>query len=335
MAKRPIDALRDDPIKMEVGAADDQSPIIEMFEIAGVLHIIKGKGIYQMLLADDVDPKRTNPLVPNTHQRVLAYGADEPMVWQTLLTARRLFKSQLLGSKFEYQRALDLTFEALKDVVAMHQMRLALAAELNGIISSLAERNTKNRGMSIPAVADVRVKAETFLQKADHAIADLFEIAKLFYPNEIGQRWFESLLEVAKSKHGPDSELAKFLTVAIPFLKTIRNARNCIEHPKADQRIEVHNITLLPTLELRPPAIEIHHPNTPQPMMALDNFMMQVVEQIVGIFELMLSLLCSSNIKPFGVFEVQVVQYPPELQKAFRVRYGYGVYHGDSVVPFD
>ena len=318
---------------MEIGAADDQSPIVDMFEIVGILHIVKDKGIYQMRLADDVDPERTNPSVPNTQQRVLAFGADEPMVRQMLLTARRLFKSQLLGPTFEYQRALDLTFEALKDVAAMHEMHLALTAELSAI--SLAEFKPKNRGLSVPAVADVRVKTETFLQKADHAIADLFEISKLFYPNEVGQRWFDSLLEVTKSKHGPDDELTKFVAAGIPFLKLVRNARNCVEHPKANQRIEVHNIALLPKLEFRPPAIEIFHPDTPQPMMALDNFMGQVVEQIAGIFELMLSLLCASNIKPFGVFDVQVVQYPPDLQKAFRVRYGYGLYNGDAVVPFD
>jgi hypothetical protein len=55
---------------------------------------------------------------------------------------------------------------------------------------------------------------------------------------------------------------------------------------------------------------------------------------LAGRFALMLVFLCGYNVRPFAGVAIQVVQHPPDLQKAFGVRYGYGVYDGDKIVPF-
>jgi hypothetical protein len=332
--QRSINALRDSAAQMEVGSDDDSSPIHAMFPIAGAMHIIKANGIYRIQLADEIDPQRTNPSILNTQQRVLAFGSDCDLVRQTLLTSKRLFDSKLLGPSFSYDRAIELTFEALKDIIAMHEMRMALDADLKRIEASLASLAPKNRGLSVPSLGDARIRVETILQKADHAVADLFEIAKLFYPDQIGRRWFESLLVFIKDKHGNDAPFTDFLTKVLPLLQLVRNARNCVEHPKANERLDVFDVTLLPNNHLRPPSLEIIHPETPHPLMAINSFMAQLIEQIADIFELMLSFLCGYNVQPFAGLHVQVVRYPPDLQKAFGVRYGYGIYNGDQVVPF-
>jgi hypothetical protein len=260
-AKPPlIDKIKNAAVQMTVGVEGDHSPIKEMIVISDVMHIVKAKGIYRIQLADNVDPDRTNPSIPNTQQRILAFGADCELVRQTLLTAERLFKSKLFGASFNYERPIALTFEALKDIIAMHEMRLKLDAELKDITESLADLSPKNRGLTIPATGDIRVRVETFLQKADHAIADLFEIAKLLYPDAVGRRWFDSLLDLAKEKYGVDATFTKFLDETLPFLKLVRNARNCIEHPKANERLEVSDITMLPSRELRDAGFGDHPP---------------------------------------------------------------------------
>jgi hypothetical protein len=332
--RRPIDMLRDSGQHMEVGAEDDLSPIKAMCVINNSMHVIKARGIYRVQLADEIDPQRTIPTIPNTHQRILAYGADCDLVRQTLMTANRLFHSKLLGTSFPYERAIDLSFEALKDIVAMYEMHANLAAEMKAAEASLGGLAPRNRVFSVPTISGVRVSVETFLQKTDHAVADLFEVAKLFYPDSIGKRWFESLFELTTEKYGADATFTKFLADALPVLKLVRNARNCIEHPKADQRVEVFDITLLPSGQLRPPALEVVHPETPQPLIAVSDFMAQAVEQIASIFELMLAFLCGYNVQPFAGFAIQVVRYPPNFENAFGVRYGYGTYDGARVIPF-
>jgi len=330
----PIDAIRNSAFQMTIDPPDDASDIKGMYVINGSMHIIKGRGIYRVQLADEIDPKRTNATIPNTQQRVLPYGADCELVRQTLMTAKRLFDSKLLGQSFNEVRAIELAFDALKDIILMHTMRLDIDATLQKITVTLDAMALKNRSLSVPSVGEAKGMAETFIQKADHAMTDLYEIAKLFYGDALGKRWFESLLSLVKEKHGDDIVFAKFLEDVLPFLRLTRNARNCIEHPKPDQRVAVTDIVLLPTGQLQPPGIEIIHPDTPQPPIALTNFMAQMIEQLAEIFELMMVFLCGLNVQPFAGFPVQVVLYPPELQKAYGVRYGYGTYNGDRVVPF-
>ena len=319
---------------MEVGTEDDSSPIKTMCVLGGSMHVIKAQGIYRVQLADEIDPQRTNPAIPHTYQRVLRYGTDCELVRQTLMTAKRLFDTKLLGAAFSYTQATDHSFEALKDLIAMHEMRLGLEVSLNKISEALGGLIIKNRALPVPTVGEPRVLVETFIQKADHVIADLFAIAKLFYPEEIGKKWFESLFELAKERCGSDQPFTKFLAEALPFLKLIRNARNCVEHPKVDRRLEVFDITLLPSGQLRPPTMEIIEQDTPQPIIAIVDFMAQTIVQLASTFELMIAYLCGTNIQPFAGFPVQVVQYPPNLQKAYGVKLGYGIYDGNRIIPF-
>lgn len=76
---------------MEIGTPDDQSAITAIFPIGDDLYAVKERGIYEVRLADRIDPNRTNIAMPNTQQRVLNYGSDAPVVGRTLLTAKELF----------------------------------------------------------------------------------------------------------------------------------------------------------------------------------------------------------------------------------------------------
>lgn len=335
---RQIDALRNSAVQMNVSTDGDDSAIKEMCVIEDSMYKIKGNGIYLVKLADQIDPNRTNATIPNTHQRVLGYGANSALVCKTLLTAKRLFSSQTkaLGPSFPYDRVLGLTLEALKDLVVMHDMHLRLNDELAAIEESLNSRSAHGGSFSIPTIDGIQASVETFFQKGAHAADDLFTIVQQFYPEEIGKGWFDGLFDLANKRYGSDAVLTKFLTDALPVLKLMRNARNCVEHPRQAHKVDVFDITLMPSGELRPPALEIIHPETHQPLMEVRVFMEQAVEQLASTFELMLAFLCYSNVVPIAGLPIQVVQYPPELAEPFGVRFGYGMYDdSDRIIPFD
>src|SRR5262249_48672961 len=60
MTKRPIDRKRDAGGAMEIGVPDDQSAITAIFPIGDDLYVVKERGIYEVKLADRIDPNRTN-----------------------------------------------------------------------------------------------------------------------------------------------------------------------------------------------------------------------------------------------------------------------------------
>ncbi|WP_144441538.1 hypothetical protein [Bradyrhizobium sp. CCGE-LA001] len=76
------------------------------------LHTVKTDSIYRILLADEIDPDRTNINVPNSQQKVLDYGSDSPLVAKTLLTGKQLFEKGFLGPNFESTKVIELSFDS-------------------------------------------------------------------------------------------------------------------------------------------------------------------------------------------------------------------------------
>src|SRR4051812_42999973 len=112
--KRPIDHLRESALSMEVGESD--SPITGFVKIGGRLHIVTTRAIYRIMLADEIDPDRTNPDVPNSQQKVLDYGSDSEFVGKTLLTAKQLLDSGFLRQGFDTEAAMKFSFECVKEL---------------------------------------------------------------------------------------------------------------------------------------------------------------------------------------------------------------------------
>lgn len=332
MNNRPIDKVRNSAVKITL--PPDTGGITDVGEINGALHMIGGSAIYRVQLADEIDPQRTNIAIPNTHQKVLFYGTEFPYVRQTLMTARRLFSNNVLGPAFDYKAGISLSFEALQDLAAMHDIRKDLRARFDKTAEDLKTLAVEQRSMTIPSMGNVRGETKAFLQKADHVAVALFNIAKLFYGDEIGPRWFASLHKLASEKCGETDGFTVFLKAALPFLQFIRNARNAVEHSDQTKSVKVTDISLLPSGELNPPSIEVIHPETPQPSVPLLALMEHIADQLATAFEVMLAHLCRANVQPFAGMPLGVIEYDENQQKAFKCRYGYASRMGDQIIPF-
>ncbi len=332
MTNRPIDKVRTSAGTMTL--PPDSGGITDMGEINGALHMIGGSAIYRVQLADEIDPARTNIDIPDTHQKVLSYGTELPYVRQTLMTARRLFSNGVLGASFDYKSGINLSFEALQDLAAMHDICQDLHDRLNKATEAIKNPTVQQRSMTVPSMGNVRGDTKAFLQKADHVAIALFNIAKIFYGNEIGKGMFEGLHDLTRKKFGEDDPFPQFLKAAVPFLKFVRNARNAVEHPDQTKNVKVSDISLLPTGELRPPSIDVIHPETPQSTVPLLALMEHVANHLANSFEAMLAYLCGVNVQPVAGMSLGVIEYDENQQKAYKCRYGYATRIGDQIVPF-
>jgi len=332
MNNRPIDKIRNSGLQMTL--PPDTGGITDMGEINGVFYSIGGSAIYRVQLADEIDPQRTNIAIPNTHQKVLSYGTGHLFVRQTLMTARRLFNNKVLDSAFDCKTGINLSFEALQDMAAMYDVMKELRDKLGKISEDVKNLAVEQRSMNIPSIGDVRGQTKAFLRKADHVTIALFNIAKLFYGDAIGSRWFESLHSLINKKYGETDQFTKFLKETLPFLQFVRNARNAMEHTDKTKSVKVADISLLPSGELNPPSIEVIHPETPQPSVSLLALMEQIADQLAIVFEIMLAHLCGVNVRPFAGMPLVVVEYDENQQKAFKCRYGYAGQMENRLVPF-
>ncbi len=206
--KKAIDRQREAAISMEIAGVED-GEVKGMLPIGGVMHIIKERGIYAVKLADAIDPQRTNPEIPNTQQRVLAYGSDSKLVGRTLLTARTMFNKNYLPESFDHDRALAIAFEALKELIGMGEVaRDYVAAEKAASDLFMSQRQTRV-SLVVPSIGDVESRCKNFIQKADHVCGALYGITGLFY--KVPVKGCNFLAELCRGNYGKDDPFTRFL----------------------------------------------------------------------------------------------------------------------------
>jgi len=159
------------------------------------------------------------------------------------------------------------------------------------------------------------------MQKADHVEQTMLDIIKLFYPNT-STKHFESVYGSLKEKYSKDDNFTKFIEQALPFLKMIRNARDCLDH-RNDRNIKVTDFAMLPDGKIALPTIEIKFRCTDQPATSASFFMTKAIESMLCVFEHLLAFLCSKHVQPFGGIPIELGVLPEDRRINKFVRYGY------------
>lgn len=332
---RKIDRIRDAAFSLEVRTPDDDSAIVEMISTGDRLLVVKGKGIFEIKLADEVDPERTNVAIPNTIQQVIPYGADAPWIGAVVLTAHGLFQRSCFLSEIDGALAFAMVLEMAEEIAGAHQIEEKYHNAEEEVTEKLNPKIREDRSFVVPALGNVESRCNEFLQRADHTLQKLFKLVQMFYP-DVGSGGWDKLKEKIGGESQDTDNFSHFLAEIVPFLLLIRNARNCVEHPRSNQKLVVTNFCLDSQNILLPPMIEIIHPRTPMKEVPLGLFFQQTLQSLVTAVELMMVFLCIRHVKPFGGLAVQVIEIPADRRKHAHVRFGYYcAVQGDKIVPMD
>src|SRR5208283_2062353 len=272
--KLPIDIKRKSALKCTINFPDDGTKIMEMLTLNDTLVAITKKAVYEAKLADQIDPKREKPnLPPIVQQRILGIGTDSELIARVLLTANTLFRKEFFASSIDLKKALSLSYEVLIEMVAMDTIINQYKLDEEKAIE--VAKNSKG-SFAIPSIGDVKTRCKTFFQKADHAKQTIWDIIRLFYPTAKEakpqlkeQGHCDTLHNFIKGKYGNDDDFARFIERALPFLKMVRNTRDCLDHRHANCVLHVTDFALLPNGKIAFPAIEIKFRDTNQPSVPL------------------------------------------------------------------
>ena len=312
--KQPLDKLRDSAVQVRIGTADDQSRVSEFITVGKDHLVVKEKGVYEVKLADQIDPERTNASTSNTSQKILGYGSESEWFGRTLLTANKLLNKHFLPDGIDVERALILAFDAVKTLAAMQDIAAKFANEEAAI--TLQEMEGESRSLSLPDKIDVETVCYSFIQQTDRAIQKLFGVVKVFYGEAAGKQWFESFTAHIQEKHGPNDLFSQFMNDALLFLQFVRNNRNCVEHPvEGKQQAIITDFKITADSKIYPPTIEVLHPKSQQQPISVSKFMLEVNEHCVGIFELLFAFMCGKHAQQFSVFDTYVTGWAPDQRR--------------------
>ena len=120
---------------------------------------------------------------------------------------------------------------------------------------------------------------------------------------------------------------------AAKFCKSMRITRNCIEHRKPNEWVEILDYALTPKNEVLPPTIAVHHPKFNQARMPVAVYTAQATEHIADIFEHMIAFMCSRNIDRSMNFPIRVVELPADQRPNEFVKYSYSFDSGAQINP--
>lgn len=322
MKKRPIDLMRESGGSFKIESDNDDTPIQEMCTLNGGLALITKQAIYEIKLADQIDPKRENPNLPhNVQRRVLDIGADSALVGQTLLTANALFKQKFLPSFVNVHKAMTLIFEALMDLAAMETASEEFIEIEKKQIQMTKNRSQKNGSLAIPSIGDVEQRAKSFIQKANHVEEAIIEMIRLFYP-DISKGHFETIVNRLETKYDINDDFVKFLKDVLPFMKMVRNMRDCLEHRNVKDA-QVLNFRMNPNGTISSPTIEINFRDTTLEPTSLSFFMPNTTKYMTNAIEDLIAFLCSKHAQPFGNVPIQVGLSSDNQRRNKFIRYNY------------
>jgi hypothetical protein len=309
---------------------DDGTPIKKMFALNDSLLLISEKCTYRIQVADQIDPDRKNPaLPPNIQQKLFDYGTNSELVCRTLLQAQVMFRKEF--QSVDIDRAMQLSFDALSDLVSVHETAQAFKSAQQAAIEKTERLERQDMSRTIPAVGNVRGYCKSFAQKADHFASALLEIIRLFYP-ELHKKNWEDFHGLVKSRFGESDPFYKVAEITTPFLRLIRDARDCFEHANLEA-VETRDFELQPDGTVADPSIEINFRKSAQDRCPISSFMEKTTKELLDCFEMIIVHMCSKNIQPLGPFVMRVGLLDENQRKAWHVRFAYGRDHDGQFIP--
>lgn len=309
--KPQIDRLRDGAVSMTVGEASDGA-IKEMVNVADQdMYVVKEHSIYRMLLADRIDPKRTNPNIPNSSQKIASSGFLSEIVGRSFLTANALFNVTYFDSKFDRKEIMDLALIITGELLAAEKIKIELLTAEN--VATEALQNSTNQGFTIPSTENLLPQIKAYIQRIEHAGQALYQLSQIFYNHR--KNLFDGFAAKVLEIYGDDHEFSKFAREMARFLVFIRNVRHCIEHPKVGQKIVISDFSLGADNTLSCPQIEVIHPATPESEMAISEFIERSLDSILTVTETLIFHLASNHIVGISGFEVVIDSIPSEWRQ--------------------
>ncbi|TKT90393.1 hypothetical protein [Dyadobacter frigoris] len=327
--KRPIDIKRESGGHAEIGSEEDGA-IIELKNIGGRLLVIKERSIYEMVIADTIDPERTNINLPTTiHKLIIDKGTESETVSRTLLTAMTLFRPEYILNTVDCPKLIGLAIDLLSEISIFEKEIKEYHIAEKTASDEYEERRNQNVSYKLPSVISLESKCKTIFQKADHIEQTLMDIIVKFYSN-LGltkQSHFPNFHEKLKEKYGEADPFVEFINKTVYFMQVIRELRNGFDHRL--EHTKVCDFELETDGNITTPTIELKHKKIKLKRTSLGGFLDITIKNMLDIIELTFAHLAGKNVKTGGM-PYQVKQIPNDKRRYKFVKYSFWTPIGDE-----
>jgi hypothetical protein len=320
--KRSIDRKRESGGSIDIGTLKDGA-IIEMKEIDGRLLVIKEDSIYEMIFADNIDPERTNFDLPPTIQKlIIDKGADSEIVGRTFLTAKTIFKTELISENIDCNSVLSLCIDLISELSLLEKEIMEYSREELQESLDYQKRKDEKGSFKLPSIVNLESKCKTIFQKADHIEQILIEIIIHFYPKSglNKQSHFPKFHQLLLKIYGENDDFSLFVGRYLNFLRVSRELRNGLDHRLSffkiiDFELKSDGDILYPTIELDHKGVELRRTN-------LIDFLNSTLQNFIEFIEMNFVFLASKSVKK-SVLQYRIRPIPIEKRRYKYVKFSF------------
>ena len=302
---RPIDRMRDSAGSAKI--PDGYGKAVSMKVIGSRIYFLAERGVTSGVMADQIDPERTNPNIPQVVQRAeLAYGLDTPFVQRTLCAAFELVDQTHLPDRVNQDDLLTMSLGVASALAAVADVTKDLLAH---------QEETRQKELTaayLPHTENLTGKVKQSLAHLRDVENTIKEMALHFYPKAAsGDPWDKDLRQAMETAHSSDTPSMKVFETLTGFLLAVADHRNAMIHPDKTKWVSITDYELEAQGSIVAPTIEVTHSRSPVPRHDVAQFLQSQVDLISNAYETFLAWLCDLNVRVFHeMFDTRVASLP-------------------------
>ncbi|AKH41646.1 hypothetical protein WYH_00589 [Croceibacterium atlanticum] len=281
------------------------------------MYFLAENGLTSAVMADQIDPKRTNPNIPHVvHHIELGYGAKQRFMRKTVGVAFELADETYLPEHVDAEALLVLAIEIaaslasvmeVVDELSSHQAETRVKGEAGQLSAAYVPRTPNLKGkvrQSLAALRDVEVAIK--------------KTTAQFYPKDAAKDpWDKKLKPAMLEKYGNDEGFEEFVGCAWSVMECIADHRHAMIHQDGEKSVTIYDYELDASGAFVAPTIEIAHPRNPFPRHDIGQFLKTQLEHIAEVYEALLGYMCDLNVRSLNeAFESFVTALPDGEQRS-------------------
>jgi hypothetical protein len=257
-------------------------------------------------------------------QQISNFGTTNPIV------ARITFQTQELLQYFDVtqeqkDQIIRMTLIDIQPtLLACWQTAQEIDQQVKARQKEVAEKGILLVGAGayqVPAIPDLRPRAEMFLYQAKSVLRDLTQIFQILFDKRFSSARFDLIVKWVRQQFGPHDNLTEMLETDIDWTGRVVRMRNAVEHPGGySGRLHIENFTA----DKKNSVIEVCEPRwylNDEPKCPIAQEMMVTVDNLLTICEQTL-LLCLQKFKkdlPILIGEVPESQRDPNCPVRYKM----------------
>ena len=306
---RPIDKARDSAGSARI--PPECGNIVTMKVIGDRMFLLAERCLSSGVFADQIDPRRTNPSLPQViQQKELSFGVEHLFVRKTVGAAFELADQTHLPEAVGADDLLSIVLDAasslasvveVADELRQHQVEMREASKARQLTAAY-----------LPRTPNIKAKVRQCLAALRDVEISVKRLVTLFYPKDVqNESWDAKVKPAMTAKHGDVEGFEEWRKAAWRALNEVAHHRHAMIHPAQNKSVTIHDYELQANGALLAPTIEIAHEASPVTRRDIVEFLDSQVANIAEVVEAMLGYLCDLNARNFlPIFETSVTALP-------------------------